>query len=289
MRLAYIPDPQCYSRLSLGVAIPEVARRLNLGYIPLSAQDTYDKEAVLFTESATLRNFKPGQLRKQFPKAKIINLASDTILSHPSLEISCVEDVDIWLDTFPHIVEEYGKNRPSYVWDWTFSEAYVSRFVNPRPSKDRDFVCLMKLNSPYRQRLKTYLDHNFTGYVGQEKVSSEDRIIEFVYACSWVVLGTTSPAGQQDIRTMKGWRDWIGPFCGTLLIYDDHPEIIRRYNHMVPTYKYDDFDSLANLIREVKSMSPKQYQDLVEIQKTLILDHSLEKQLIRILEISGCV
>ena len=79
---------------------------------------------------------------------------------------------------------------------------------------------------------------------------------------------------------MKGFRDWIAPFCNTPLIYDDYPDILD-IGPIIPTYKYGEWATAGKLIRELQEDKDR-YNSLIEQQKEWCLDNTLERQLLKI-------
>ena len=85
-----------------------------------------------------------------------------------------------------------------------------------------------------------------------------------------------------DLRSMKGFRDWIAPFCGTLLVYDNFPDILD-VGSFIPIYKYEDWNDAARIIKELKRSSYV-YDLILKKQKQWALENTLEKQFIKIFE-----
>ncbi len=296
----HIVEQSCYQKLTNGLTIPNVAKELGIGCKTYSVSEflagQIDKDsseyAVFITESAFLRNrneFSLSDLRRRIPNGKIVNLGSDSILFNLQNkdEFGDIkpENIDLWLDTMEFSAKYYqDKGLKTDIWKWTISEDYIKQIeqLNIDYTKDKDYVCLARLNSPYRKRLKQNLDTaGLLGTFGDGTISSELEDLYKLYSSSFVAIGTTSPAGLDDIRTMKGFRDWIAPFFGTLLIYDRHDEMAWAYESLF-TYDYDNFSDLETLILSIEQFTPNVYNGWVEKQKKFIRKHTLEEQFIQL-------
>lgn len=300
----HIIEHSCYQKLTNGLAIPNIAKQLGIECKSYSVAEFQSglivrdssPEAIFITESAFFREglMSARELRYRIPNGKLVNMASDSILFTRKKRNEfdfCVDHFDLWLDTMEECKEYYqSKGLFADIWRWTISDKYIDLIddylfklkeglMYEPLEKQKDYVCLARLHSPYRLKLKQYLDaKGLKGTFGTGVLSSDLKDLYELYNTSWVALGTTSPAGQDDIRTMKGFRDWIAPFFGTMLLYDDHPEM-KWASTVLPTYNYNDFDEIKDFIIDVKNYTAmhKQY---VKQQKQFILNHTIEKQLI---------
>ena len=306
MTIYHIVENQCYQRLTNGLAIPNFAEQIGVDCKTyhldefVSGRIDYDSspDAVFITESAFFRNsgsFTPEDLRKKVPNGKIINLGSDSILFNTKKQDEfgdiTLENFDIWLDTMPYCASYYkNKGFKTDLWDWTISEKYIEQINSTKlkwnVAKKYDYICLGNLNSPYRKILKESLDKEFNGCFGVGTISSDLVPLHKAYNECYVSLGTSSPAGSDPLRTMKGFRDWIAPFFGTVLIYDDFTPMMK-HKKVLPTYKYNSYDSLAETINSIKSLNRMKYLDLVQEQQEHIVSHTLEKQYHRIFSINN--
>lgn len=289
----HIIENTCYQSLTNGLAIPNLAKKLNIEYKSYSLEDWNNyhidqdnsNKSIFITESAFHRARQLKELRKKIPNGKIVNLGSDSIYytfyNNNEIEVY-PELVDLWLDTMEQPVEHYSRmNIPADLWKWTISEVYIEQIQalsELKAEKVIDGVCLAQLNSLYRQELKKHLEDS--GYCiqwGDGTISSELLNLQKLYGSAYVCIGTTSSAGKDTIRSMKGWRDWIAPFFGTLLIYDDHPEMEWAE---IPKYRYDDVINLMGLINGIKNITDKKfYKSKVEEQQDFIKNYTIEKQL----------
>ena len=69
---------------------------------------------------------------------------------------------------------------------------------------------------------------------------------------------------------MKGFRDWIGPHMGSMLIYDDYPDIRKHFQggELVPLYEYGVFEGIL-AIHEHYSQNTDQYYEVIGTPKKL--------------------
>ena len=298
----HIVEPSCYQRLTNGLAIPEFARRNNIEHKTYSIEDFLSykcdidssNNSIFFTESAFLRNnVTLKDVRKLVPNGKIVNIGSDTIYSKDFEEISDIHEVDLWLDTMSCCVRHYNDiGIKAEKFRWTISESFVSEIekFEYKNRKDVDFICLARQNSPYRKQLAgKLLVNGYFGYWGTGTITSDLPDLGHIYNSCYVCIGTSSPAGNINIRSMKGFRDWIAPFFGTVLIYDKHIDMME-YDGYIDWYEYNSFESLSNLIihyREMYHKENEKYQETLEEQKFIALEYSIEKQFQRIFDKYG--
>lgn len=291
-----IIEPSCYQRLTNGLAIPEIAKANNIEcktytieeFLSLKCDIDSSNEAIFFTESAFLRSdISFSDVRSLVPNGKIINIGSDSIYftRENKDEILEVEEVDLWLDTMSECVEYYrNKGLKSEQYYWTISEAYIREIEQHTyiSRKEMDFVCLARVNSEYRRNLSSNLFINgYNGYWGTGSISSDLPFLGELYHSCYVCLGTTSPAGNINIRSMKGFRDWIAPFFGTVLIYDYHPDMYE-FHIDLDFYEYEYFQSITSIIEYYKDLYikfPHKYIEKVKKQQETAISNSIEKQL----------
>jgi hypothetical protein len=105
------------------------------------------------------------------------------------------------------------------------------------------------------------------------------------YISSWFTLGTTSHNRPELTKegTMKGFRDWIGPILNSLLIYDNHPNIIKLFPvDYIPLYSYGKFDEILNIVDQLKK-DTWLYKFFLSQQKKWAIDNTIDKQLYKLL------
>lgn len=313
MTIYHVKENTCYQANTTALAIPEICRRKGIECITYTIEQfwakhlqiDHDPKAVFIIEAAFGHNrgWNVAELRRFIPNGKIVCLGGDTIWFLKTGEKEAFEynQVDLWLDLMSEVVEQFRyEGLRADLWKWTISEVYIERIkkwfadvnlMDMKYKKNNDLICLMTLNNHYRKSLDNYLKSVGRPYIfGNGVFSSHDHDLFPAYLKSWVCLGTSSPAWTDDIRTMKGFRDWIAPFLGTVLIYDDHPQILSEYGGgtVVPIYQYYDFPSIFKRIDELKSDGDG-YRDLLDKQKSWALSNSLETQFERLLTKHGIV
>lgn len=194
------------------------------------------------------------------------------------------QDVDLWLDLLDEVNEYYQKQSiKTDSWMWTASDDLVLDYLQrPRPEKTVDFIGLFNIGGMYRKRLTYHLDRSFKKNVFGKVGYGIDELYD-AYSSSKFTLGTTSgcPGWGCVGRTMKGFRDWIGPACGSVLIYDDHPDVIRKYP--CPTYPYDDYAKIPEIVAGID------YEKVLLEQQDWIKNNTLEKQFMRLFHKYGLV
>jgi len=180
-------------------------------------------------------------------------------------------------------------------------------------------------DSKYRQQLKQFLSsrqHTMYGFSIEPRQNTRwvnsklvNPYVEYndeenfetlfdMYNESLITLGTTSfPSDHrpkpkiiqrgyflhhdivEELRHMKGMRDWIGPLLNSVLICDDHPDVATimndNYDLVVPTYNYYDLESLQRLILTVLNNDDFCHEFLTR-QKEWIRNNTFIKQLSRI-------
>lgn len=248
------------------------------------------------------------ELRTYFPNGKIVVLGSDTkyYQARNTFQINHPSEVDLWLDL---MTECAGKYKNVYgikadTWAWTIAKSqydYLENFKetflrqNGQVEKKYDAISVLSphtLERGYRKEMVDYLNKSnlrFTNGGGHGQMDTNVIKIYENYLRSSVVIGSSSHDNQVEVvRSIKGWRDSLAHPLDILLIYDDHPDIIKFYGGCVPLYKYDDFSSLVHLINSFKN-DPERYARYVRLQKDFILQNTIEQQLFRLLNKHGII
>lgn len=220
------------------------------------------------------------------PKSKMIALGSDSINFLPKGEFDYIEDVNLFLDLLDEVVENYSKEKNiiSDSWMWTLSDELADIIKIEMEvdnlnilEKEFDYIFLADIKQEYRKNLIKYLqENNKKIYYGGNHMNQDFSGLFKSYKKSKFTLGSTSPSWTSG-RTMKGFRDWIGPLLGSLLIYDDHPDILRKY-YEAPTYKYEKFESILTLT-DILERNKILYQKILLDQQKWALENTIDKQL----------
>lgn len=258
-------------------------------------------DAVVLFEAAYLDYVKMStkELRSFFPNAKFVALGSDTtyyVTNKKGFQFDSPLEVDLFLDSMDHVCEDYAKlGIKTDSWMWTTSGEnlrQVTEFTKNNPAeKDNDFVSVLApwtitREGSYRKAMVDYLrarGYTFEQGGGNGHMDKDVEKIYRTYVRSRFTLGTTSH-DNPTIRGMKGWRDWIGPHLGAALIYDDHPDVLRKYhnNGLVPVYPYGDFEKICVLADELKANS-RLFDALLERQRQWAEANTIERQLASLL------
>lgn len=292
MLLVDIIDPAPYSELTVHPALRNIARELGWTYkVFVRGEEVNQQEGLIVFAAARMKLEKitTGELRKQYPNLKQVCLGSDTILywkMKNCFEFIDPTETDLFLDLLDEVVEGYGRlGMKTDSWMWTASDDIIRNFMaRPRLPKTKDFIGLFRCSSrgkAYRKKLWHIIgsryQNNIIGHVSYDL----NELYE-ANSSAQLALGTTSPSWTYSYRTMKGFRDWIAPACGTVLIYDNHPDILRKY-WTCPTYDYDKPESIFELVASLD------YEKVLAAQQAWILDNTIEKQFLRIFRKHGLV
>jgi len=231
------------------------------------------------------------KVKGYFPNSKIVLLAADTniyLFIHKKHQVN-FNLVDLWLDLDTRCIEYYQNlGIQADQWMWTISDwfiDYIKKFCFTLDAKSYDFIGvyhIASMNEGYRSELIKYLQSqnlSFTNGGGNGHEDNDiDRLLNY-YFHSHITLGTTSHNIGRDFRTPKGFRDWIGPFTGAPLIYDNYPMIMKCYKNVVPYYEYENFDSIIKLYNQYKND-----KTLIQVQQAWATNNTIDKQLYRILQ-----
>lgn len=296
MRVYHVIEDSCYQNFALGLAIPNFCfqnniecRTYHLSEFLKNIEEDNSKDNVFIVEAAFVKRLGSAKkIKDKIPHGKLIVLGGDSIQYLPLYEYSNAEVVDYHLDTMQDVVRHYQWCQiNSDIWVISFSEEFVRDVQYDKNRKIIDATCLMEISNDYRKSLvNSFLDGKYNVFWGNNKFCGgkvatddfKDHLI-LLYNISSCIIGTTSPSWT-TMRTMKGFRDCIAPFFGSILIYDNHLQIVNNNyipNEFLPIYDYDDFSSLHALIEEIKNK--KDYYDFVEYQKESFMKISLEKQI----------
>jgi len=284
-------------------AFKKVAEHFDIEYMPFEidgdwadGNEVIEKLPSIEDEVIFITTYNNGWTREHYdsikskmPNAKMVWLGSDTHYDGKTESGSLVglENIqwplDLYLDTMKDVVTEASSLFPSEHYYWSISESIIDLIdsFDLNTAKKYDSICLCSTDngSSVRKEMFQALDEAGLWVLRNLNEHNLETILNF-YSQSWTALGTTTPCMNSDLRSMKGFRDWIAPFCGTVLIYDNFPDILD-IGSFVPIYKYEDWDDAARVIKELKTNSYV-YDLIIKKQKQWALENTLEKQLIRI-------
>jgi hypothetical protein len=303
MKLYHLRDEVVnYSSLTINKGCEGLAKLLDVGYVILS-RDQYkaldfsvEDDSVFIFEAAVLRGMETTHtaIKGLANNVKTVCLSGDAIYfertkNYGGYEISEPEKVDLFLDLMDEIVDIYrGRGINADSWMWTTSQYLVDEFTKRAgeiaTTKTHDFIGLWKTcwgDDEQRRYLLEHLDKSNRSIIKSGEVSYELGDIYGKYASSWFCLGTTSPSWTAHVRTMKGFRDWIAPLCGTVLIYDNHPDVVRKFT-CVPLYEYGNHQAVIDLADKIRGDGS--YHDILVKQREWVVNNTIEKQLLRRLQ-----
>jgi hypothetical protein len=301
-----LPSPDAYNNLlyrtTFFPALENIAKHLGFKYTSLKLGDwkkpqevidqvtPFDEETIFITTFDSRWKIKHYEsIKKKIPNLKVVFLGSDThytgrteegkILGLEQLEWP----IDLYLDSIKSVTEEAQDYVESAHYYWTASRSVIDIINELELSKEKqyDAICLCSTDNSgfYRREMFQALDEQSLWVLRNLREKDLFKIFD-IYARSWVALGTTTPCFDTKARSMKGFRDWIAPFCNTPLIYDDYPDILD-IGPIIPTYKYGEWETAGKLIRELQEDKDR-YNSLIEQQKEWCLDNTLERQLLKI-------
>lgn len=290
--LIELVDGQPYYLLTVNLALRNVAKQLGLCYATHEEMPECNYDSLVVFSAANLRSgLTTAELRRQYPNGKLVCISGDAIyFRHRGIdEFDSPLEVDLFLDLLDGMVEYYrGSGVNADAWMWTASETVVNDFMkrNRPKTQNVDFIGLFSKRLPYRHQLwKTIQDGGFS-FINRPNTGRTKMVVGFgldelyvAYSKCRFTLGTTSSSERRlskatFLRSMKGFRDWLGPACGNVLIYDNHPDIIKKYP--CPLYDYDKPETIFGLIKNID------YAKVLTEQQDWLLDNTLEKQFLRL-------
>jgi hypothetical protein len=234
------------------------------------------------------------QIKQYFPNSKLVPLAADAsifILERGQHQLD-YNYIDLWLDCDQRCVDIYRNlGIDADIWMWTISDwfiDYITSYYNHcAQSKNYDFIGVY---GPYtlevgdRGHMLSYLKkHNFSFTNGGGNGPDDndiDRLIDH-FIKSKITLGTTSHT-IPNFHGIKGFRDWIGPFTNTPLIYDDWHLVQKLYGDIVPYYRYNHPEDIVDLFYKVDGNF-----EIINKQQLWAIENTIDKQLCRLLQKYG--
>lgn len=298
---------------STGYAVQELAKMLDAELVQFEQSEwgnvTFDKDLsnvdLVIFEAAYVEMWKIGtrQIRNTYPNAKLVCISSDDIYfiltgKNGGYQFPGVADCDLFLCQMTQSIDEY-KQRGVNVdrWMWTGSKEFFQYCENLYDKaghgfeKHYDFIGVYgpwTLEQGYRKEMVDAIKAAGMTFTQGGGSGHDDNNLDGVlesYCRSYFTLGTSSHNNPllNDKWCVKGWRDFIGPFMGSLLIYDNNPDIINYYCQQTPIYEFGNFDSLIKVANFLKDC-PEKRDFIIEAQKKWALENTIEKQLFRLLK-----
>ncbi len=294
--ILYPDDPNHKSTLytkTFNLALKNIAKKYGLDFVAHSCwkyEELYniphsDKETLFLTQLDTRQTPEDYlHIKEVLPNSKVILWGSDThyIESGP---YAIQWPIDLFLDPMKEVVYFAKKLFPSYHYWWTISQDIIDEISLQKFSniKEHDLICVCKLvpNLKIRNQFFNGLSAIDLSFLVNLNIFDMTTLYH-KYNSSWFTLGIThsAMAGRVEAkRSMKGFRDWIGPFCGSVLIYDDFPDLLEEFKEkdILPFYEYNKPSQVKELVTTLKG-DHKLYLDYLDKQKKWAYTHTLENQ-----------
>lgn len=272
---------------TLGFALSNIAAMHNIEYeechyndgekhLNIEIRPDY-KYIVCFIYDPNRSEITLKQLKRQ-QNVRLVQFGGD--VHYYRVDPNHFKHVHLHIDTMLRVQEEIEELGTSYAhYYWSISQKMIDMIKPDKVEKTHDLICLCRNNTQYRNKFFKDIGNKYALKINLNEYDY-DKIVEH-YKSSLICLGTSSPCTNYwHKRSMKGFRDWIAPFCDTVLIYDDINEI--RLTDVVPMYKYDDMESLFGLIEEMKNDADKR-SFYIEKQKHWAVNNTIDNQLTNIL------
>ncbi len=255
----------------------------SLDYVPT----TNDNILVFFYLDTQRKSAHFKKLKKRCPNATIVLIGGDMIYHLDEFHKNY--GVDYYIDANDIVIKELSEKKCHvgklyFTLSRRFGEFCESFAQTYRCEKNLDFVCLSKAGTDWRRGFFGGIKNIFS--IEYDLSLYDETEIVKLYKRSKFTLGTTSPCADEHnrCRSMKDFRDWIGPHCDSLLIYDDHEQIVKDFQDIVPTYHYGDIKSLEELYN-MFSENRFLYGEYLQRQKEWIKNNYVDQQLKRVLQL----
>ena len=278
--------------MSLGLALDNMSKKFNFEYIPKHYQPgqwhiddvepTNDDILVFFIYETKREPVDFQRLLQKCPNAKTVQISCDGQDDFGVTGYYNPEYINIHLD----LIEEYAdrmneKGVKSELFWWTISEKTLD-VINTSPDVERnlDFICLCRICTYEREWFFNQISTTRKIIAG---INCNDmHQVVSLYKRTKFTLGIThSTHSGHPKRSIKAFRDWIGPLCGSMLVYDDHPQICKYFSNFVPIYRYNEIDSLLSVTDFIRE-NQEQYDLIVQHQQDWIKNNFIETQLLKI-------
>lgn len=230
-------------------------------------------------------------LRQKLPNAKFVGIGSDMMYNGTQLNWP----YDIFVDYTQSICDEIEQTNKCkcYTIHWTLSEDVIDickRYSNLEQVKENDLIAMCRCSvgdRPYFLSELSKLGLTVSGDLLPESLydnhpyrstSYMDRISVLIpyYNKSLFVFGTSSSIWSGAPRSMKGLRDYMAPFCGCGILFDDYPDMRNISQDMcLPIYEYGQMVQVQSIITFYKK-NIDLYQSLIRRQSEWVQHHTLE-------------
>jgi len=263
------------------------------------------------------RSYSPKELRQKFPNAKIVILMTDAQYNfrrtQPNgkhdgeigwvlrgLDPSDFNAADMLLFSDHGVMMTYRsitKTLCEYFM-WTIAESTITKLTTNKhlysnTIKTIDFFALINLVSygQIRRRIRQHLlKSHYKVFFAGNTLSTFDNFQQLykVYNRSRFILGTTSSViPTREERCMKGFRDWLAPFCNSVLIYDDYHDVMTYFvddsGVVVPIYSFRKLATINGLYNDLTS-DKELYSSFIDRQRNWALKNTVYQQFTRLFQ-----
>lgn len=286
MNILFLRIPCQFVDLTIGKSLQSISLLNNWKYECIDIWDyefdelNYSSERVIIFlfYSTFLNKNSVLKLKQKLPNSYIFMIESDTI--YDDWKSKDYSYIDCLICTSFDIYNEYSGHKALF--DWNISEYLINFALRHKykfpVNKKYDFICLCHLEEKYvdRHKLFTELSKHCSILTNLE----ENNLINIFkyYMQAKITLGTSTSVLNNDIRSTKAFRDWLGVCVNIPLIYDDKPEIIYFCDNIVPIYRYGNVSDIITIYDKFHNEKGF-YQETIRSQQAYILKNSVDKQL----------
>ena len=269
-------------------AITNLATELNFKHYHINMIDdlngsidlvpiTNGKVIYIYTHHPHLDKTHLSRLKSRIPNSKTVMIGGD-----------CIYDgydnwpVDLGIEFNRSVVEKMNSMYPSEFIYWTPSKNVFHRIREIRKEqvfeKKYDIMCLANMHcSAERINFIEGFCNNDKKIMASLREYNLDKVIQYYSECNFSLGVSHAVWGSYEKRSAKGFRDYIGPECGTPLIADDLPEM-TELSDIIPIYPFNNFIEAIKLMKYYED-NAEEYKNLIEKQKSFFYSINMENQL----------
>ena len=268
-----------------GAALKNLSNKHGHKYLFNSDLDKLEKtneKSIIFQIDSNECDERLDIIKEKIPNSKVIRIGMDSPYCK-ELSKEFMRKVDIHLNLMSKFVDKTKDFVESHITFCTISEKIIPLIKNDNFNKTWHGICLCNIQTHQRYEFFSSLKDKYFDILININEHNFKKISN-LYSHTWFVIGhTMSPYPGVYDRSMKGFRDWIGAFCNTVLVYDNHPDIEKYFGDFVPVYDYNNIASLLKVTQKL-ICNPKKYIDTLEAQKSWVKDNTIELQLERFIK-----
>lgn len=220
-------------------------------------------------------------LKQKLPNSQVWMLGGD--MCYFGYENSITWPIDLAIEYMQESVDRISTRFKCEKLMWfpsvdVFNRIRELKAAKPVVEKKYDLICLARMSCSFPRQcfINQLLEKNLTIKTNLNEWDL-DKVIEHYFECKYT-LGISHSVWDTNLtRSGKGFRDWIGPECGSLLIYDDFPDVVN-FSDLIPIYPFSNAQGVRNIVDHYNN-NHEDYIELLEKQRTLMYDAALENQL----------